>query len=280
MKNLFKTGIYMLFLTLILLWIGAALGGRVGVVIAFIFAFGMNFFSYWYSDRIVLAIYRAIPVSYHEYPELHRAVNGLASKMRVPVPRIYMIDHPTPNAFATGRDPEHAAVAVTSGILETLTQEELEGVLAHEMAHVKNRDTLIQTVVATIAGAITMLAYIARFTAIFGGMGDRDRDGGLIGLLVMSIVAPIAALLIQLAISRTREYQADESGARISGKPYALANALEKLRAVSRRIPMEVSPNTAHLFIVNPLQNVGFATLFSTHPPLEDRIARLKSMKI
>ena len=231
MKNLFKTGIYMVCLTMLFLLIGAALGGRTGIVIAFIFAFGMNFFSYWFSDRIVLAMYRARPLSPNEYPKLHRTVNRLATKMKIPSPRMYLMDHPAPNAFATGRDPQHAAVAVTSGIISLLSEEELEGVLAHELAHVRNRDTLIQTVVATIAGAITMLAYMARFAVIFGGRGGRGRDaGGLIGLLVMSIVAPIAALLIQLAISRTREYQADECGARISGKPYALAGALRALQ--------------------------------------------------
>lgn len=276
MRNLFKTGIYMLFLTLLLLWIGS-FWGRAGMIIAFVFAFIMNFFSYWYSDRIVLAIYRAQPVTPGEYPELYRIVNELASRMKIPAPTIHVIDHPAPNAFATGRDPEHAAIAVTTGIINILSEEELEGVIAHEMAHVKNRDTLIQTVVATIAGAITMLAYMARFAAIFGG-GNRDRNGGLIGVLVMSIIAPIAALMIQLAISRTREYQADESGARASGKPYALASALKRLQAASRRVPMEVSPNTAHLFIVNPLRGGGFIALFSTHPPIEDRIARLEKM--
>ena len=281
MKNLFKTGIYMLCLTLLFLWIGYMLGGRTGMIIAFIFAFGMNFISYWYSDKIVLAMYRAKPVSYSEYPELHNIVGELTRKMKIPSPKIYIIDHPAPNAFATGRDPKHAAVAVTTGILSILSKDELEGVLAHELAHVKNRDTLIQTVVATIAGAITMLAYMARFAAISRGMGDRDRnDGGFIGLLIMSIVAPIAAMMIQLAISRTREYQADESGAKISGKPYALANALKKLELAAKQVPMQASPNTAHLFIVNPLRNVGFATLFSTHPSIENRIARLESMKI
>ncbi len=258
------------------------LGGRTGTIIAFIFAFGMNFFSYWYSDKIVLAMYRAKPVSRSEYPELHSIVGELTRKISIPSPKIYIIDNPAPNAFATGRDPEHAAVAVTTGILNLLSRDELEGVLAHELAHVKNRDTLIQTVVATIAGALTMLASMGRFAAMFGGLGgDRDRnDGGVIGLLIMSIVAPIAAMMIQLAISRAREYQADESGAKISGKPHALANALKKLESATKQIPMQASTNTAHLFIVNPLRNVGFAVLFSTHPSIESRVARLESMNI
>ena len=281
MKNIFKTGIYMLCLTFLFLWIGYIFGGSTGIVIAFICAFVMNFLSYWYSDKIVLAIYRAKPVSYSEYPQLYNIVGELTRKIGIPSPQIYIIDNPTPNAFATGRDPKHAAIAVTTGILRILSNDELEGVLAHELAHVKNRDTLIQTIVATVAGAITMLASIARFAAIFGGTGNRDRnEGGFTGLIIMSIVAPIAAMMIQLAISRTREYQADESGANISGKPYALANALKKLELATKQMPMQASPNTAHLFIVNPLRNVGFAVLFSTHPPIEDRIARLQSMKI
>lgn len=281
MKNLFKTGMYMLCLTFLFLWLGYILGGRTGIIIAFIFAFAMNFISYWYSDKIVLAMYRAKSISYSEYPQLHNIVGELTRTMKIPTPKIHIIDNQSPNAFATGRDPKHAAIAMTTGILSILSKDELEGVLAHELAHVKNRDTLIQTVVATVAGAITMLASMGRFAVIFGGTGNRDRnDSGLIGLIIMSIVAPVAALMIQLAISRTREYQADESGAKISGKPYALANALKKLESATKQVSMQANPNTAHLFIVNPLKNVGFATLFSTHPSIENRVARLESMKI
>lgn len=278
MKNFLKTAFLLTLLTLLLIWLGAAIGGRVGVIVAFCFALILNFVSYWYSDKIVLAIYRAQPAQEAESPVLFRAVSDLTQAASVPMPKIYIIPTQTPNAFATGRDPEHAAVAVTHGILSVLSEDELRGVLSHEIAHVKNRDILIQTVVATIAGAISMIAYMARWTAFFRG-GRGRRGGNIIGILVMSIVAPIVAMLIQLAISRTREYQADESGARISGAPLSLANALRKLTLASKRIPMRgANPNTAHLFIVNPLSGSGLVRLFSTHPPLEDRIARLEKM--
>ncbi|UCH11849.1 MAG: zinc metalloprotease HtpX [Candidatus Omnitrophota bacterium] len=278
MKNFFKTAFLLTLLTLLLIWLGAAIGGRVGVIVAFCFALVLNFVSYWYSDKIVLAIYRAQPAQEAEFPVLFRAVSDLAHAASVPMPKIYIIPTKTPNAFATGRDPNHAAVTVTHGILSILSEDELRGVLSHEIAHVKNRDILIQTVVATIAGAISMIAYMARWTTFFRG-GRGSRGGNIIGILVMSIIAPIVAMLIQLAISRTREYQADESGARISGTPLSLANALRKLTMASKRIPMRgANPNTAHLFIVNPLSGSGLVRLFSTHPPLEDRIARLEKM--
>lgn len=281
MKNFFKTAFLLTLITLLLIWLGAAIGGRSGVVIAFCFALVLNFVSYWYSDKIVLAMYRAQPAIETEYPQLHRVVADLSQSAGVPMPKIYIIPIQTPNAFATGRDPKHAAVAVTHGILKLISEDELRGVLSHEIAHVKNRDILIQTVVATIAGAISMIAYMARWAVMFGNTGDRDRRGGgnALGILIMSIIAPIVAMLIQLAISRAREYQADESGARISHKPLSLANALKKLTIASRQIPMrEANPNTAHLFIVSPLSGQGMLALFSTHPPLEERIARLERL--
>ncbi|HEO63996.1 MAG TPA: zinc metalloprotease HtpX [Candidatus Omnitrophica bacterium] len=279
MKNFLKTTFLLTLLTLLLIWLGAAIGGRTGVMVAFVFAIIMNFVSYWYSDKIVLAMYRAQPAPEAKFPHLYRIVSNLSTEAGVPIPRIYIIPIDTPNAFATGRDPHHAAVAVTRGILRILSEDELKGVLAHEVAHVKNRDILIQTVTATIAGAVSMAAYMARWAAIFGGYGGRSRrDGNVIGLLVMAIIAPIAAMLIQLAISRTREYQADATGAKISNAPLSLASALKKLSDASQRYPMQANPNTAHLFIVNPLSAKGFLKLFSTHPPLKDRIARLESM--
>ncbi len=280
MKNFFKTAFLLTMLTLLLIWLGAAIGGRTGVIIAFCFALALNFVSYWYSDKIVLKMYRAQPAPESKFPTLHRIVSGLSQSANMPMPKIYIVPTQTPNAFATGRDPNHAAVAVTQGVMQLLSEDELRGVLSHEIAHVKNRDILIQSVVATIAGAISMIAYMARFAAIFGGVGGRDRrgSGNIIGILVMSIVAPIVAMLIQLAVSRSREYQADESGSRISGAPLSLANALKKLTAASKRVPMQANPSTAHLFIVNPLSGSGLVKLFSTHPPLEDRIARLQEM--
>ena len=280
MKNFFKTTFLLTLLTLLLVWLGLAIGGRSGMIGGFIFAVIMNFGAYWFSDKIVLAMYRAKALSEQEAPQLYSMVRRLSSSAAVPMPKIYVIPTPTPNAFATGRDPSHAAVAVTRGIMEMLPEEELEGVLAHELAHVKNRDILTQTVVATIAGAISMLAYMARWAAIFGGGRDSDRrgSGNIIGLLAMTIIAPIAATLIQLAISRAREYQADASGARICKSPLSLARALGKLQYANSRIPLDANPNTAHLFIVNPLNGGGLLKLFSTHPPIEDRIKRLEDM--
>lgn len=281
MKNFFKTTFLLTLLTLLLIWLGAAIGGRSGVITAFCFALVLNFVSYWFSDKIVLAMYRAKPAAETDFPQLYRIVSDLANSANIPIPKIYIIPIQTPNAFATGRDPHHAAVAVTEGILRILSEDELRGVIAHELSHVKNRDTLIQTIVATIAGAISMLAYMARWAFIFGtgGRNRRNEAGNAIGTLAMTIIAPIIAMLIQLAISRAREYQADESGAHISHAPLSLANALRKLTMASAQIPMQgANPSTAHLFIVNPLSGAGFLKLFSTHPPLEDRIAKLEKM--
>ncbi len=280
MGGMLRTTFLLALLTGLLVIIGRAIAGTGGMILAFIFALVMNFSAYWYSDKIVLAMYRAREVSPNEAPRLHRIVENLAIKAGVPKPRVYIIDTATPNAFATGRDPKHAAVAVTTGILDLLTEEELEGVLAHELAHIKNRDTLISTIAATIAGVITMLATWARWAAIFG-VGGRDREGAAhyIGVLVLAILAPIAALIIQLAISRTREYLADETGARITKKPWALANALRKLEYGVARAPLhDANPSTAHLFIVNPLRGDALLALFSTHPPTAERIRRLEAM--
>jgi heat shock protein HtpX len=269
-------------LTVLFIFIGQLLGGRQGMIIAFGFAVLMNFFSYWFSDKIVLAMYRAKPVTEAEAPRLVQMVRLLTQQSGLPMPKVYIIPGTSPNAFATGRNPSHAAVAVTEGILDLLSADELEGVLAHELAHVKNRDILTSSIAATVAGAISMLANMAYFGAMFGGYGGRnDRSGGgnAIGLLIMAIVAPIAALLIQMAISRSREYAADATGAKISGKPLSLANALRKLQSGVQRRPMgDANPATAHRFIVNPLSGRSFASLFATHPPMEERIARLEQL--
>ena len=277
MGNTFKTALLLTALTVLLMFIGRAFGGQQGMVIALVFAAVMNFISYFFSDKIALAMYRAQPVSREELPRVYDVVERLAQKIGIPTPKIYVIPSDSPNAFATGRNPSHASVAVTQGILNLLNDEELEGVLAHELGHVRNRDILISSIAATIAGAITMLANMGKWALIFGGMGnrdDRDRGGGL-AALVMLIVAPIAAMLIQLAVSRSREYQADASGAHFTGNPYALASALSKLDAYSRRVPMVATPSTAHLFIVQPLLGMNFGSLFSTHPPIAKRIERL-----
>ena len=269
-------------LTVLLVFIGGAFGGRQGVIIAFMFAMATNLFSYWFSDKIVLRMYGAQEVTEAEAPELYGVTRDLAMKMRMPMPKVYIIPSDAPNAFATGRNPNHAAVAATEGILRLLTREELAAVMAHELGHVTNRDILIGTIAATIAGAISMLAHMAQWGMIFGGFGGRRDDdegaGGMIGSILMIILAPIAALLIQMAISRSREYEADATGARISGNPLALASALRKLQAGSQRIPLDANPATAHMFIVNPLRSGGIVNLFSTHPPMEERIARLESM--
>ena len=248
------------------------------MVLALAFATVMNFVSYFYSDKIALAMYKAQPVTREQLPRAYEIVERLTQKIGIPMPKIYVIPTESPNAFATGRNPKHASVAVTHGILGLLNDEELEGVLAHELGHVNNRDILISSVAATIAGAITMLTSMGRFAMIFGGMGgggDRDRRGGGLSALFMLIVAPIAATLIQLAVSRSREYQADATGAHFTGNPYALASALQKLDAYSRRVPMQATPSTAHLFIIQPLLGVNFGNLFSTHPPIAKRIERL-----
>jgi heat shock protein HtpX len=279
MGNTFKTAFLLTALTLLLMMIGRAFGGQNGMMIALAVAVVMNFVSYFFSDKIALSMYRAKPVTREELPRAYQIVERLTQKIGLPMPKIYVIPTESPNAFATGRNPQHASVAVTHGILGLLTDEELEGVLAHELGHVNNRDILISSVAATIAGAITMLAGMGRWAMIFGGMegGDRDRRGGGGGLaaLLMLILAPVAASLIQLAVSRSREYQADATGARFTGNPYALASALQKLDAYSRRVPMMASPSTAHLFIIQPLLGMNFANLFSTHPPIAKRIERL-----
>jgi heat shock protein HtpX len=277
--NSFKTFMLLLCLTLLLIWIGQVLGGKEGATLAFCIALVMNFGSYWFSDKIVLAMYRAKEVTPNQAPKLHRIVNNLCQSARLPKPKVYIIPNPTPNAFATGRNPNHAAVAVTDGILQLLSEDELEGVLGHELAHIQNRDILISTIAATIAGAITMLASWARWAAIFGIGGRSDEEGNNpLVFIVMLIVAPLAAMLIQMAISRSREYLADASGARMCGKPLSLANALRKLTAGVQRVPMHANPSTAHMFIVNPLFGGGLMTLFSTHPPIKSRIAKLEKM--
>ena len=278
MGNTFKTAFLLTALTLLLLFIGRAFGGQRGMVLALVLAAIMNFVSYFFSDKIALAAYRAQPVTREELPRAYEIVERLTQKIGIPMPKIYVIPTESPNAFATGRNPSHASVAVTHGILGLLNDEEMEGVLAHELGHVSNRDILISSVAATIAGAITMLASMARWGMIFGGFGGRDREdrgGGGLAALFMIIVAPIAATLIQLAVSRSREYQADASGAHYTGNPYALASALQKLDAYSRRVPMQATPSTAHLFIIQPLLGVNFGSLFSTHPPIAKRIERL-----
>ncbi len=282
MSNTLKTTLLLGLLTGIILWFGEFLGGSQGLVVAFVFAALMNFGSYWFSDKIVLAMYGARPVTMNEAPDLYRVVHNLATRAGMPMPKLYVIPTDAANAFATGRSPEHAAVAVTEGIMRLMSWDELEAVLAHELSHVRNRDILISSIAATLAGVIMMLANMVRWAAIFGGFSrdEREEGGGLIGLLLMSILAPLAAMLIQLAISRSREYQADASGAQLlhSGEP--LARALEKLDNSSQRIPMDASPQTAHLFIVNPLSGRSLANLFSTHPPIEERIRRLRSMHV
>ncbi len=281
MGNFFKTAVLLAALTSLLVLIGQAIGGQQGMLIAFVLAVVMNFGSYWFSDRIVLAMYGAQPIEESQAPDLYRIVRRLTTKGGIPMPRVYLIPSDTPNAFATGRSPQHAAVAVTEGVMRMLDDEELEGVLAHELSHVKNRDTLTMTIAATLAGVITYLAHMAQWAAIFGG-GRRDDEegsgGGAIGALLMAILAPIAAMLIQLAISRAREFQADASGARLAGRPWGLAKALGKLEMASKVAPMEATPATAHLFIVNPLRGEGVVALFSTHPPVQERIARLRAM--
>lgn len=282
MANLMKTGVLLAALTVLLVLIGGALGGQSGMVMAFFLAMVMNFGSYWFSDRIVLTMYRAQPVDEAQAPGLYRIVRTLATRAGMPMPRVYVLPDETPNAFATGRNPQHAAIAVTEGIMRVMSEEELEGVLAHELSHVQNRDTLIMAIAATLAGAITYMAHMAQWAMIFGG-GRRDSDedsggGGVVGGLLMIVLAPIAATLIQLAVSRSREFQADASGAQMAGQPWGLAKALEKLETASKMATMHATPATAHLFIVNPLTGGGWTTLFSTHPPVAERVARLRAM--
>jgi heat shock protein HtpX len=280
MGNMLKTTLLLAVLTILFVLVGKAIGGQSGMVFAFGLAVVMNVGSYWFSDKIVLRMYGAREVTENEAPQLVGVVRRLSVAAGVPMPRVYIIPQESPNAFATGRNPEHAAVAATEGILRILSPDELEGVLAHEMAHVRNRDILIGTIAATMAGAVMMLANMARFAAIFGGgRDDREGGGGVIGLLAMSILAPLGAMLVQMAVSRSREYQADATGARFCGKPEALARALEKISGRSRQVPMEASPATAHMFIMNPLTGGGLMNLFSTHPPVEQRIERLLAMR-
>lgn len=277
MNNL-KTMILMVTLTLMLVAIGGMLGGKSGMTFALIVAFGINFFSYWFSSKIVLRMYGAKEVKESEAPELYEIVRRLSYKAGIPMPKVCIIPSDQPNAFATGRNPKNGVVAVTTGIMRILTKEELEGVIAHELAHIKNRDILVGTIAATIAGAISYLAQMAQWAMLFGGRHDDEDRGNPVVAIIMMIVGPIAALLVQMAISRSREYGADTSGARISGNPLYLANALKKLHYASQKIPMDANPATAHMFIVNPLSGDGFLRLFSTHPPIEERIKRLHNM--
>jgi heat shock protein HtpX len=277
--NALKTTFLMALMTVLLVMAGGAIGGRSGMTFALIMAGVMNFVSYWFSDKIVLAMYGAREVTEADYPEFYGLVRQLAVQAGTPMPRVYIIDSETPNAFATGRNPEHAAVAATTGIMRILTRDELMGVMAHELSHVKHRDILISSIAATIAGAIAYLAHMAQWAAIFGGSRDRDEEGGgTVGLIVMAIVLPIAAMLIQMAISRAREYEADKGGAAVSGNPLYLSNALRKLEMANRQIPMNANPASAHMFIVNPLTGGGLMSLFSTHPPIEERVRRLEAM--
>jgi heat shock protein HtpX len=273
MTNSIKTVFLLALLTVLLVLIGGAIGGRGGMVVALVFAGVMNFVSYWHSDKIVLKMYKARQVSANDAPMLYGLVKNIAMRASLPMPKVYIIPQNSPNAFATGRNPENAAVAVTQGLLQILDKEELEGVIAHEMAHVGNRDILIGTVAATLAGAITLIATWARWAAIFGRGGDQR--GNIFGLIAMSILAPIAAMLVQMAVSRSREYHADATGAAYSGNPVGLAKALDKLQQYSKKAPMQANPATAHMFIVSPLSASSLGGLFSTHPPMDKRIERL-----
>lgn len=277
--NTVKTFSLLIVLTVLLVVAGYVVGGSIqGAVVAFIFALLMNFVAFWFSDRLVLSMAKAKEVTDKESPRLHEIVQMVALKANIPKPKVYVIDNPSPNAFATGRSPRHAAVAATTGIMSLLSRDELEGVIAHEIAHIRNRDTLIMTVAAAIAGAISMLAIWARWSLILGG--GRQRQGGspiaLVGLVALAILMPLAALVVRLAISRAREYHADASGARISGKPWSLASALESLENGSRARPLSVNEAVSHLFIVNPLKGESLAALFSTHPPIRERVRRLR----
>ncbi|MCH7760416.1 zinc metalloprotease HtpX [candidate division TA06 bacterium] len=278
--NTFKTFGLMFFLTLLLVWAGGAFGGRVGAIFALVIAGAMNFFAYWFSDKVILKIYRGKEVSETEEPELVGAVRELSQRVHLPMPKVYILPMETPNAFATGRDPQHAAIAASQGILKLLDRDELMGVLGHELAHIRNRDILISTIVATLAGALMLISRIAGWSAMFGGFGGRGRRGGgnIIVLLLLIIVVPIAAILIQMAISRSREYAADAGGSMISGRPLGLAGALEKLEKGVARRPLNASPATAHLFIVNPLRGGRMVGLFTTHPPTKERVARLQKI--
>ena len=276
--NTFKSTLLLVTLMLVLLAVGERFGGQNGLILAFVISVAMNFTAYFFSDKIALKMYRAQPVTREQLPHAYEVVERLAAKDGIPVPKIYVIPTESPNAFATGRSPQHASVAVTHGILGLLDDEELEGVLAHELGHVKNRDILTSSIAATLAGAITLIARMGYWASLFGGYGGRGgrgRNGGGLGALLMLIVAPIAAALIQLAISRSREYEADATGAHTTGNPYALARALQKLEDYSKRVPLQATPSTAHLFIIAPLLGGAFGSWFSTHPPTKERIRRL-----
>jgi heat shock protein HtpX len=281
MANNMKTAFLLTAMTVFLVLVGQALGGRNGAVMAFCFAGAMNFFSYFFSDKLAILSSGAQPVSREELPRVYQIVERLCAKTGLPMPKIFVIPTASPNAFATGRNPNHASVAVTAGILDLLNDDELEGVLAHELGHVRNRDILISSIAATFAGAVTILARMAGWAAMFGGGGrDRDREGGLLGAIAMMILAPIAAMLIQMAVSRSREYQADATGAHFTGNPGALASALRKMETNAVRVPMRSSPATAHMYILQPLlSGISFGSLFSTHPPTAERIARLTGMR-
>lgn len=279
MGNQIRTTLLLAAMTALIVFIGQLLGGRQGMIIALIFAAGMNFFSYWYSDKLVLKMYSAQEVTAQQAPDLYRMVERLVQRAQLPMPKVYLIPKDAPNAFATGRNPEHAVVAVTRGLLELMAPDEIEGVLAHELAHVNNRDILIGSIAATMAGAIMMLASMAKWGAIFGGHRGRDNEGGglgMIGTLALAFIAPMAAGVIQMAISRSREYLADATGARFAGSPDGLAKALEKLGSYSQKRPMNANAATAHMFIVNPLSGRSMQSLFSTHPPIAERVQRLR----
>ncbi|MBQ4133175.1 MAG: zinc metalloprotease HtpX [Desulfovibrionaceae bacterium] len=276
MSSQFKTFFLMALLSALVVAMGAMLGGRTGLMFALIMALAMNFGSYWFSDRIVLSLYKAREVGPYDAPMLHKMVEELAARAGIPKPRLYIVPQEAPNAFATGRNPENAAVAVTEGILKLLSPDELKGVLAHELGHVMNRDILLQTVVAVMASVVTSLAYMLQWGAM---TGDRENRGAGIAGLLLALLAPLAAVLIQMGISRSREYMADEAGAKLSGSPLALASALNKLGAYSRQVPMQAKESTAHMFIVNPLAGKSLASLFATHPPIEERIARLQQIQ-
>jgi len=278
MNNIWKTGVLMVVLTVVLVLIGKLIGGTQGAIFAFIIMLAINLVSFWFSDKIVLSIYKGKEVGEREAPELYRIVRSLAQRMSLPMPKVYIIPTPSANAFATGRDYKHSAVAVTQGNLDLLNRDELEAVMAHEMTHIKSRDTLIATIVAAMAGAITVLSRFAGFSAMYGGSRDDDRSSGAIGLLLM-IFAPLAAMVIQLAISRSREYIADEGGARVTGHPMSLASALNKLVASSKQTPLAAEPATAHMFVVSPLHGGGIMEMFSTHPPVRKRIMELEKLE-
>ena len=280
MTSMLKTGVLMAVLTCIFMMAGQALGGQSGMTFALVMALGMNFFAYWFSDKMVLKMSGAQEVSAAAAPELHQMVATLAARAQLPMPKVYLMHQDTPNAFATGRNPDHAAVAVTTGLMRILNRSELEGVIAHELGHIKNRDILISTIAATMAGALSYLATMAQWTMIFGGRSEDEEGGGIIGTIAMMIIAPLAASLVQMAISRSREFQADATGAAICGSPRSLASALSQLENANQRHPMRVNPATAQMYIVNPLIGGQLQKLFSTHPPIQERIARLNGMQV